>query len=103
VKKSRCAAEKRFSEIETSIRREKRNLEAENNLLKKENGELAALVNSQKVEIEQLNQWINRLLEYTELSKEDIEQACKSDKSIALFGDMMRAINRSGFISSLGY
>lgn len=34
-------------------------------------------------ENEELKQWIERLLEYTELSKEDIKAACEKDKRLA--------------------
>lgn len=31
----------------------------------------------------ELKNWVERLLEYTELSKEDIKQACEKDKNMA--------------------
>ena len=34
-------------------------------------------------ENEELKNWIERLLEYTELSKEDIKAACEKDKRLA--------------------
>ncbi len=34
-------------------------------------------------ENEELKAWVERLLEYTELSKEDIKQACTKDKKMA--------------------
>lgn len=48
------------------------------------------VISEQKVQIDalssenlQLKEWIERLLEYTELSKEDIKAACEKDKKIA--------------------
>lgn len=34
-------------------------------------------------EITQLKDWVERLLEYTELSREDIKAACEKDKRLA--------------------
>lgn len=34
-------------------------------------------------ENEELKNWVERLLEYTELSKEDIKKACEKDKNLA--------------------
>lgn len=34
-------------------------------------------------ENEELKNWVDRLLEYTELSKADIKQACEKDKKLA--------------------
>ena len=41
-------------------------------------------------ENEQLKSWIERLLEYTELSIEDIKEACEKDKRM---GESMKLLN----------
>jgi len=41
-------------------------------------------------ENEELKAWVARLLEYTELSKEDIKQACDKDKKMAEATEWLR-------------
>jgi bisphosphoglycerate-dependent phosphoglycerate mutase len=43
-------------------------------------------------ENEQLKAWVERLLEYTELSMEDIKQACEKDKKVGEAMSMMSAL-----------
>lgn len=53
--------------------------------LKKANLEINSLKQKNeeyKHEIELLNDWVERLLEYTELSKEDIKKICEKDKKV---------------------
>lgn len=53
--------------------------------LKKANLEINSLKQKNeeyKYEIELLNDWVERLLEYTELSKEDIKKICEKDKKV---------------------
>lgn len=45
--------------------------------------ELTNEVNTLYAERNQLRDWVDRLLEYTELSEEDIKKACEKDKQIA--------------------
>lgn len=47
-------------------------------------------------ENEQLKAWVERLLEYTELSMEDIKQACEKDKKVGEAMSMMSALFRMG-------
>lgn len=48
-----------------------------------------AKIQSLSTENTQLHEWIERLLEYTELSKEDIKEACEKDKKLgSLLGIM---------------
>ena len=44
------------------------------------------------MENQQLKDWIDRLLEYTELSKEDIAAACEKDKKMKESADMMLSL-----------
>lgn len=61
------------------------------------------IINSQKEDlarIEQLEDWINRLLEYTELSKEDMENIINKEKAVAKtlndFNSITKAFKRCG-------
>lgn len=47
-------------------------------------------------ENEQLKAWIERLLEYTELSMEDIKQACEKDKRMGETMKMMTTLFKFG-------
>lgn len=49
-------------------------------------------------ENEQLKAWIERLLEYTELSMEDIKQACEKDKRMGETMQMMKTLFKLGGI-----
>lgn len=44
-----------------------------------------------EAENETLRNWVERLLEYTELAKDDIRIACEKDKNIALAVGMMES------------
>lgn len=50
---------------------------------------------------QQLKEWIERLLEYTELSKEDIKAACEKDKKIVSGVSMLE--NFGGFINKFKF
>ena len=72
-----------FERERTKLRRQKRELEEQlrekNQIIKSltdKNSELESVI-SQKEE------WIERLLEYTELTKEDLKAAVEKDKSVA--------------------
>ena len=58
------AAEKHFNEKERDLRRDSRHIEAERNQLKDINKKLLEQVEMQRTEIDRLNEWIDRLLEY---------------------------------------
>jgi len=91
------AAEKHFKKKEEDYQRRIRNLEStiaqlqsDMSRLAGENGELLA-------ENDSLKDWVERLLTYTELSKEDIKAACEQDKKrdealigLVNFGKMLR-------------
>lgn len=76
------AAEKHFLQREQQLNRKmKERGEAYTELVK----QLKVVKDDlSRVEAEnaQLRDWVDRLLEYTELSKEDIKQACEKDKEI---------------------
>ena len=88
------AAEKYFNEKKVVL--EKR-IKARDVLIAEQSFEIKRLTN-RIIELEtqnvQLQDEVNRLLEYTELSKEDIKKVCKKDITIA---DTLSFLNRQFF------
>lgn len=77
------AAQKHFEgkkiELEKQIKTLTARVSEQNKTISEQRGQIDALSS----ENQQLKEWIERLLEYTELSKEDIKAACEKDKKIA--------------------
>ena len=77
------AAQKHFEgkkiELEKQIKALTARVSEQNKTISEQRGQIDALSS----ENQQLKEWIERLLEYTELSKEDIKAACEKDKKIA--------------------
>lgn len=77
------AAQKHFEgkkiELEKQIKTLTARVSEQNKTISEQKGQIDAL-SSENL---QLKEWIERLLEYTELSKEDIKAACEKDKKIA--------------------
>lgn len=77
------AAQKHFEgkkiELEKQIKALTARVSEQNKTISEQKGQIDAL----STENQQLKEWIERLLEYTELSKEDIKAACEKDKKIA--------------------
>ncbi len=77
------AAQKHFEgkkiELEKQIKALTARVSEQNKTISEQKGHIDALSS----ENQQLKEWIERLLEYTELSKEDIKAACEKDKKIA--------------------
>ena len=77
------AAQKHFEgkkiELEKQIKVLTARVSEQNKTISEQRGQIDALSS----ENQQLKEWIERLLEYTELSKEDIKTACEKDKKIA--------------------
>lgn len=77
------AAQKHFEgkkiELEKQIKALTACVNEQNKTISEQRGQIDALSS----ENQQLKEWIERLLEYTELSKEDIKAACEKDKKIA--------------------
>ena len=87
------AAEKHFQEYELDITRKSRKVEALNTQLCDENRALTALVDAQNDQIAVLNDWIDRLIVYAELPKDEVLKTFKSVKSTA---ELMRMLNAMG-------
>lgn len=92
------AAEKHFYskkiELEKKIRSLSSCLHDSESLL----SEQKILIDSLTSENLQLKDWVERLLEYTELSKDDIKTACNKDKELAssfyLFNSLLGSFGR---------
>lgn len=91
------AAEKHFIEKEQRYQKQIRYLKEVIAAQELEIARLKAAVDDRDNQILSQKDWINRLLEYTELSKEDIKTVCAADKVKA---DRLSAINR--FADSFG-
>ena len=77
------AAEKHFEKKRVGYERQIKNLNQQ-----LENAHADARLYRSRFELverenEELKAWIERLLEYTELTKEDIKSACEKDKNMA--------------------
>lgn len=90
------AAEKHFDkkrvEYEKKIKTLTARVSEQNKIIAENQEQISTLV----MENQRLNEWVERLLEYTELSKEDIKTACEKDKKIA------SAASLSGFLGGFG-
>lgn len=90
------AAQKHFEgkkiELEKQIKTLTARVSEQNKTISEQKGQIDAL-SSENL---QLKEWIERLLEYTKLSKEDIKAACEKDKKIA------SAASLFGFLGGFG-
>ena len=86
------AAQKHFEAKRVAIEKEKRYLLDRVCELNAENQQIKSERDTLQVENQQLKDWIDRLLEYTELSKEDIVAACEKDKKMKESADMMLSL-----------
>ena len=86
------AAEKHFEKKKAQLEKEVKYYQNTACQLRKENEKLKLENDFLKGENDRLNHWIERLLEYTELSKEDIREACEKDKHIGSVLGAVRAI-----------
>ncbi len=77
------AAEKHFEKKRIQYERHIKYLEDQLSIARAELRAVIAKYDFSERENEELKNWIERLLEYTELSKEDIKAACEKDKKAA--------------------
>lgn len=95
------AAEKHFLGKEEKYRKEISNLKK---VIESKNREITAYENiiaELEGENSQQKDWIERLLQYTELSLDDIKEACEKDKSVASAIKFFGMFERGGFDSYL--
>lgn len=89
------AAEKHFDkkrvEYEKKIKTLTARVSEQNKIIAENQEQISTLV----MENQRLNEWVERLLEYTELSKEDIKAACEKDKR------MVGALSTLGMFSDI--
>lgn len=88
------AAEKHFHEKEERLRKELKYWE---NRANEQTSKLLTVCEElayAKVTIQQQQEWIERLLEYTELDLNDIKAACEKDKKLAEAASMMCGVSR---------
>ena len=88
------AAEKHFQEKEAKLRKEMNDwrtvaIERSENIV-----ELEEELRQAKSTIAQQQDWIERLLQYAELSLDDIKAACEKDKAVAACADMLIGASR---------
>lgn len=86
------AAEKHFEKKRIEYEKRIKNLSVALSESKQQTSQYKELYESFRNENEQLKAWIERLLEYTELSIDDIKQACEKDKKLGEAVGMMSAL-----------
>lgn len=86
------AAEKHFENKRVKYEREIRRLtdivSEQNKIISKNEQQISAL----ETENTQLKDWVERLLEYTELSKEDIKAVCEKDKRLGESLELLKSL-----------
>jgi len=83
------AAEKHFQEKEIKLRKDIQYWQELAIQRAAHIKELEAALKSANSTVEQQRDWIERLLQYTELSPEDIKAACEKDKAMAACADLI--------------
>lgn len=95
--KNYTAAEKHFIKKQEQYERQIKYLHNTTTEQAASLAELTALNQKLIGENTQLKDWIDRLLVYTELSKEDIKAACGKDKKMSEFFDVFNAFSKYQF------
>lgn len=83
------AAEKHFQEKEAKLRKEMNDWRTVAIERAEDIVELEEELRQAKSTIAQQKDWIERLLQYTELSLDDIKAACEKDKAMAACADLL--------------
>lgn len=92
--KKKSAKDIAFDKERAKFRSEIRNLTECLNTKQKQIGELNELIREKDTVISQQKEWIERLLEYTELSEEDMKQLIEKDKKTAEIVDNFRSLQQ---------
>ena len=90
AKRKYSAAQKHFDKLARKLRKEVADIQEEHALLAQEVEKLKEENGKLEYENQQKKDWIERLLEYTELSQADIKKACEKDKEVAGLISMFR-------------
>lgn len=77
------AAQKHFEKKEVELRKRISFLEKQLEAERKSAEQSKERIESLEKENAQMKEWVDRLLQYTELDKKDIKEACEKDKEIA--------------------
>ncbi len=91
VRKS--AKDKAFERERVKFQRRIRDLEQIVQSKDAENSYLREQINVQDTQIRSLNDWVDRLLEYTELSKEDMRKSIEKDAVISDIFEMFSVMD----------
>ena len=86
------AAEKHFQKIRLQYEHRLNRLATENANLRRQLSVNTEKLHNIEIENEQLKEWVERLLQYTELSKEDIKIVCQKDKDMASAVNMVSSL-----------
>lgn len=77
------AAEKHFEKKRITYEKQIKGLKEQLERAHKDTNHFRSMAEFYERENDELKRWIERLLEYTELTKEDIKAACEKDKKMA--------------------
>ena len=83
AKNNKSAKDIAFDKEKANFRSEIRNLKYQIEYRDKQIEELGETVRQREEELFKLNEWIERLLEYTEISKEDLKKLIENEKEKA--------------------
>lgn len=83
-----------FEKERTKFRQQIRELESDNKKKMLEIIELQEALDKKDEEIKQKEDWITRLLEYTELSEDDMKKIIDKDKAVSEFANHMNSMSR---------
>lgn len=90
------AAEKHFEQKRIKMQKEIDRYKKNCIDLRIENGGLSYEIETLKEQTRQQQDWIDRLLEYTELEPSDIKKACEKDKKMLSLLDMFDVLGVTG-------
>ena len=100
AKINKSAKDIAFDKEREKFRSEIRNLKYQIQYRDKQIEELGETVRQREEELFKLNEWVERLLEYTEISKEDLKKLIESEKEKAEVRD--RISTTLGILSMFG-
>ena len=97
--KKKLAVDKYYKDKITRLQQDNNSLLRANSTYLAENRKLQKENNKLQEENQQQREWIERLLEYTELNQKDIKSVCEKDKRL---GQMLGMFERLGMYRMLG-
>lgn len=94
IKEEKSAKDIAFEKERAKFRRQVRELERENKELARNIRELNGMLQDQEAKIAGLQDWIERLFEYTELSKDEMRKIIQKDKSDANIAERLKDMEK---------